>query len=156
MTILARMLFLILLLPTTALAVQPDEILADSALEARARAISQDLRCLVCQNQSIDDSEADLAHDLRVLVRQRLQAGDTDAEVKQYIVERYGNYVLLSPPFNPSTGALWLGPLAMLLAGITVAILFYRQRQNADPESPLSPDEEKRVASLIDLPGNDT
>jgi cytochrome c-type biogenesis protein CcmH len=98
--------------------VLPAERLADPALEARARALSQELRCLVCQNQSIDDSNADLAHDLRVLVRERLVAGDSDANVLAYLTSRYGDYVLLRPPVKPATWALWFGPPALLLAGL--------------------------------------
>ncbi|MGB9153297.1 MAG: cytochrome c-type biogenesis protein [Alphaproteobacteria bacterium] len=131
-------------------AVQPNEMLADPKLEARARAISEDLRCLVCQNQSIDDSDADLAHDLRLIVRQRLQAGDTDAQVKQYLVDRYGDYVLLTPPFKASTVVLWTGAPIFLLIGLTAAFLFYRRRRETptDPGRPLSPDEQQRLANL--------
>ena len=95
-------------------AIQPDEVLADPALEARAREIGRELRCLVCQNQSIDDSDADLARDLRVLVRERLQAGDSDRQVVDYVVSRYGDFVLLRPPVKPATYALWFGPLLIL------------------------------------------
>ena len=146
------LLIILLLLPGAALAVQPNEMLADPALEARARTISADLRCLVCQNQSIDDSDADLAHDLRILVRQRLQAGDSDAQAKQYIVDRYGDYVLLNPPFKLATLVLWLGPCAMLFAAIAAALLFYRHRNEmpVDPGRPLSAEEKQRLAALID------
>ena len=106
-----------LALAAPARAVTPDEQLPDPRLEARARALSQELRCLVCQNQSIDDSNAPLAHDLRVILRERLAAGDTDAQAKAYLVTRYGDFVLLRPPFQPDTWALWLGPFAVLLAG---------------------------------------
>jgi cytochrome c-type biogenesis protein CcmH len=113
-------------------AVEPSERLADPRLEARARVISQELRCLVCQNESIDESNAELAHDLRLLVRRRLVAGDTDQQVLNYIVARYGVFVLLNPPFEPVTWVLWLGPTALLLgAG---AILFLRvSRRRLDP-----------------------
>ena len=105
-----------------AFAVAPDEVLSDPALEARARALSAELRCVVCQNQSIDDSNAPLARDLRILLRERLVAGDTDEEVKQFLVERYGTFVLLKPPFDWSTLLLWLTPLIVLVgAG---AVLF--------------------------------
>jgi len=117
-----------LALPAPAFAIQPDEVLSDPALEARARAIGQELRCLVCQNQSIDDSDAELAHDLRLVVRARLKAGDSDAQVKHYIVARYGDYVLLKPPFKPETYILWLGPLALLLAAILGVVFFYCRR----------------------------
>ena len=105
------------LVPFTALAVQPDEILPDAGLEHRAREISGGLRCLVCQNQSIDDSDAPLAKDLRLLVRERLTAGDSDSAVVQYVVARYGDFVLLKPPFNASTLLLWISPLLLLLGG---------------------------------------
>jgi len=111
-----------------ALAISPDEILADPTLEARARDIGQSLRCLVCQNQSIDDSDAELAHDLRLLVRQRLTAGDSDDQVKNYITTRYGDYVLLKPPFKQETFLLWLGPGILLLASAGGLLLFYRKR----------------------------
>jgi cytochrome c-type biogenesis protein CcmH len=114
-----------------AYAVQPDEMLADPALEARARAIGQNLRCLVCQNQSIDDSDAELAHDLRMLVRERLKAGDSDDQVMQYVVNRYGDYVLLKPPFKSTTFFLWLGPAVILLLAIGGVVLFYRRRKDS-------------------------
>lgn len=104
------------------LAVQPDEILSDPAMEKRARAISAGLRCLVCQNQSIDDSDAPLAKDLRVLVRERLVAGDSDSQVLDYVVARYGDFVLLKPPINTHTLLLWMAPL-MLLAGVVIFII---------------------------------
>ena len=115
-------------------AVQPEEMLSDPALEARARVISQDLRCPVCQNQSIDDSDADLAHDLRVLVRQRLEKGDSDDAVKQYIVNRYGDYVLLTPPFKKSTFILWTGPLLLLLFSLFTARTFLRSNRKGSPD----------------------
>jgi cytochrome c-type biogenesis protein CcmH len=102
-----------------ALAVQPDEILPDAAMEQRARGISAGLRCLVCQNQSIDDSDAPLARDLRLLVRERLQAGDSDAQVRDFLVARYGEFVLLKPPFSWSTALLWVAPLLILLGAVT-------------------------------------
>ena len=108
----ARLIFAFLLLATPAFAVLPSEQLADPALEARARAISSQLRCVVCQNQTIDDSDAELAHDLRVLLRQRLKAGDTDQQAIAFLVNRYGDYVLLKPPFEAETLLLWLGPSA--------------------------------------------
>src|SRR6516164_2402665 len=95
--------------------VQPDEVLANSTLEARARALSKELRCMVCQNQSIDDSDAPLARDLRILVRERLQAGDSDAQVIDFLVARYGEFVLLKPRFSPHTALLWLGPATLLV-----------------------------------------
>ncbi|HLI12197.1 MAG TPA: cytochrome c-type biogenesis protein [Alphaproteobacteria bacterium] len=139
------------LLASPALAVRPDEMLADPHLEARARAISQELRCLVCQNESIDESNADLAHDLRVLVRERLKAGDSDAQVVQYIVARYGQFVLLKPPFEPATYALWLAPGLILVAGL-LGLLFHFRARRARPAgaAPLSADEKARLAALLD------
>ena len=113
---------LALLASGAALAVEPDEVLTDPALEARARALSAELRCLVCQNQSIDDSNAPLARDLRLLVRERLAAGDSDEQVKTFLVERYGTFVLLKPPFDSRTLLLWLAPL-VVLAGAAVLII---------------------------------
>src|SRR5712671_4861633 len=112
----------------SAYAVEPAERLADPALEARARALSQELRCLVCQNQSIDDSSADLAHDLRVLVRERLAAGDSDRQVLDYLTRRYGDYVLLRPPLKPATWLLWFGPPALLIIGFAGLIGANRRR----------------------------
>lgn len=135
-----------------AYAIEPDEMLPNPKLEARARAIDKELRCLVCQNENIDDSNADLAHDLRLLVRKRVMAGDTDAQVKQYIVARYGNYVLLKPPFDAETYLLWLGPALLLLGGAVVAVFYYRHHSAAAAAGPLSPEEADRLAALI---GND-
>ena len=123
-------------------------------LEARARDIGKTLRCLVCQNQSIDDSNASLAKDLRRLVRERLVAGDSNQAVKDYIVDRYGDYVLLKPPFKPITYALWLGPGAMLLIAGWGVVVFLR-RQSARPalaEVPLDDDERRRLDSLLGDP----
>jgi cytochrome c-type biogenesis protein CcmH len=132
-------------------ALEPGEMLADPALETRARAISHELRCLVCQNQSIDDSNADLAHDLRRVVRERLQAGDSDQAVIGYITARYGDFVLLKPPFKPETWALWLGPPALLTLG-AIAWLAFVRRRSAAATPPLSADEERRIASILDPP----
>src|SRR5437899_5175062 len=116
-----------------ALAVEPDEILSDPALEARARALSKDLRCMVCQNQSIDDSQAPLARDLRILVRERLQAGESDQQVINFLVARYGEFVLLRPRFSWHTALLWFGPAAMLLIGACgIIVLARRYRANFD------------------------
>jgi cytochrome c-type biogenesis protein CcmH len=120
-----------LVLSGPAHAVLPSEQLADPRLEARARAISASLRCLVCQNQTIDDSDASLAHDLRVLLRQRLVAGDSDAQAMDFIVKRYGNYVLLKPPFMAETLLLWLGPFLFLLTGGAGVAFYLRGRQEA-------------------------
>jgi cytochrome c-type biogenesis protein CcmH len=130
------------------LAVLPSEQLADPKLEARARAISQELRCVVCQNQTIDDSDATLAHDLRVIVRERLEAGDSDEQVKAYIVKRYGAYVLLKPPLEPATILLWFGPLFVLLAGAAGSFVYLRRRRVADPGT-LSSDEELEVSRIL-------
>ena len=136
---------------STADAVQPDEILADPALEARARAISRDVRCMVCQNQSIDDSDADLARDLRLIVRERLVAGDSNAEVKQFLVARYGDYVLLEPPVKPTTYVLWYGPLAILLVAAGGIVLFFRRRRaRSTAPAPLTAEERQRLATLLD------
>lgn len=130
-------------------AVEPDEVLADARLETRARALSAHLRCLVCQNQSIDDSNAPLARDLRLLVRERLTAGDSDEAVTQFIVSRYGTFVLLKPPLAPATGLLWLGPL--LLLGATAAIILIRLRRPrvGPPGERLTPAEEDRLRQLL-------
>ena len=133
-----------------AAAVNPDEILDDPVLEGRARSISQKLRCLVCQNQSIDDSDADLARDLRVIVRQRLVAGDSDKQVIQYIVDRYGDYVLLEPPVKGSTYALWFGPAVLLMVAGTALVVVARRRRGAAPAESLDNEEEKRLAQLLD------
>lgn len=139
------------LAPSEALALQPDEILKDPALEARAREISKELRCLVCQNQSIDDSDATLARDLRILVRDRLTAGDTDTEAVDFIVERYGDFVLLRPPFKNSTLILWIGPGVIFAIGIFGVTLWHRRRRVAvaAPVAPLSADERARVDAML-------
>ena len=130
------------------LAVQPDEILPDPALEARARSISAEMRCLVCQNQSIDDSDAELARDLRLIIRERLQAGDSNAQVRDYLVARYGDFVLLRPPFKPITYLLWMGPFLLLgIAGLFV--FFKRKPKPAHEENALTPEEAERLKNLI-------
>lgn len=133
-------------------AVEPDEILSDPVLESRAREISQGLRCLVYQNQSIDDSNAELARDLRVLVRERLVAGDSDAAVVDYVVSRYGEFVLLKPPFHAGTYVLWLGPAAIFAAGGLAVVLFYLRRRRhgaAEIAPPLSEAEQRRLQALL-------
>ena len=117
--------------PAVAFAVNPDEMLSDPKLEARAEAIGDSLRCLVCQNESIEASDADLAHDLRVLVRERLKAGDTDEQARQYIVDRYGEFVLLQPVFAPHTLILWFAAPALVLIGIVVLVILARRRRGA-------------------------
>jgi cytochrome c-type biogenesis protein CcmH len=139
---------LALMAPMAALAVNPSEMLKDPALEARARAISSELRCLVCQNESIDDSNAKLAHDLRVLVRQRLVAGDTNAQVKQYIVDRYGEFVLLRPVFAIHTLVLWFAAPAVLLIG-AIAIIFGARRKGAGPQSVTMTDEDRGALAAL-------
>lgn len=131
-------------------AVQPDEILSDPALEARARALSSELRCMVCQNQSIDDSDAPLARDLRILVRERLKAGDSDDKVLDFLTARYGDFVLLRPRFSARTALLWLAPLAVLLAGALALVLALRRRRVAQPilPEPLTADEQRRLDEL--------
>jgi cytochrome c-type biogenesis protein CcmH len=148
--------FCLFALLTPAHAVEPGEMLKDPALEARARAISQELRCVVCQNQSIDDSNAPLAHDLRVIVRERLSAGDSDQAVLNFVVARYGEFVLLRPRLEPQTLLLWLAPL--LLAGAVVALLrYFRQRAlSAGPDTvPLTPQEQKRLDEVLLGAGKD-
>lgn len=136
-------------LPMTALAVEPDEMLADPVLEARARELSKELRCVVCQNQDIDSSNAGVARDLRLLVRERLVAGDTDQEVLDYIVARYGDFVLFKPPFKPETYALWFAPGVLLLIGsAAVALIVMRARRRRNP-SALSDEEEAAVNELL-------
>ncbi|MGF1611844.1 MAG: cytochrome c-type biogenesis protein CcmH [Kiloniellales bacterium] len=155
-TRLARLGLLVALFLCAALpagAVLPDEMLDDPALEARARALSQNIRCLVCQNESIDSSNADLARDLRVLVRERLLAGDSDEEVEDYLVARYGDFVLLTPPVRPGTYLLWFGPFALLLLGAGALLLIVRRQRRgpaATGPAPLSVAERARLARLLD------
>ncbi|MFC7703496.1 cytochrome c-type biogenesis protein CcmH [Plastorhodobacter daqingensis] len=142
---------LALLLAAPALAVQPDEVLADPALEARARDISRELRCLVCRNESIDESNADLARDMRLLVRERLLEGDRDDEVLAFIVERYGEYVLLRPTADGTNIVLWLAGPAMLIAGLGIAVVYLRRRRRA-PEADhkaLSDQEAARLREIL-------
>jgi cytochrome c-type biogenesis protein CcmH len=138
----------LLALSAPAFAVQPDEILPDAKLEQRARNISADLRCLVCQNQSIDDSDAPLAKDLRLLVRERLKAGDTDPQVNDFLVARYGNFILLKPPFEWDTLLLWLSPFAILALG-AAAVLAARRKGEDKQAAPLSDEENARLKSLL-------
>ena len=152
-----RMLLFALVLALTAVvaalagAVEPDEILDDPVLEARARALSQEIRCLVCQNEPIDSSNADLARDLRILVRERLVAGDSDDDVKDYLVARFGDYVLLDPPLKMTTYALWFGPaLILLLGGFGVFRFFSSARRAPAAPAPLSVEERARLERLLD------
>ena len=139
---------LAVLLPAPGWAVQPDEILADPALETRAREISKELRCLVCRNESIDDSNAELARDLRLLVRERIVAGDTNAEVKTYLVDRYGEFVLLKPVFSMANAAMWLAGPVLFLAGLIAALVFLRGRRAATPAG-LTAEEQAELDRLL-------
>ena len=132
-----------------AFAVNPDEVLADPALEARARTLSAELRCMVCQNQSIDDSNADLAKDLRLLVRERITNGDSDEEVLNYIVSRYGEFVLLKPRFSVKTLLLWGAPVLLILAGGISLIVFARKRAGRPTGSRLTAEEQARLDELL-------
>ncbi|MEO8243589.1 MAG: cytochrome c-type biogenesis protein [bacterium] len=143
-----RWLVLFLLLASPAFAVRPDEMLQDPTLEARARQLSQALRCLVCRNENIDDSDADLAHDLRVLLRERLTAGDTDAEAMAYIVDRYGEFVLLNPTTSGGNLLLWLAGPLMLLGGGVIAFAMVRRRSKDADVAPLTEDDKARLAEL--------
>ena len=135
-----------------ALAVQPDEILDDPALESRARDISQGLRCLVCRNENIDDSNAELARDLRLLVRERLVAGDSDEEVVDFVTDRYGEYVLLKPTTGGANWLLWAAGPMMLVLALGIGVVFVRRRAagTAAAEGALSPEEERRLRDLLD------
>ena len=145
--------------PPPAWAVNPDEVLSDPVMENRAREISRGLRCLVCQNQSIDDSDADLAKDLRIIVRERLTAGDSDAQVVDFVVSRYGDYVLLKPPFKLATLVLWLGPAAIAGGGLIAVLMFFRRRRTGESAvqpaavltrpPPLSDEENRRIEELL-------
>jgi cytochrome c-type biogenesis protein CcmH len=131
-------------------AVQPDEVLDDPVLESRARALSDHIRCLVCQNQSIDGSNAELARDLRVLVRERLVAGDSDQQVLDYLVDRYGPFVLLKPPTTESTYLLWYGPAGLLVLGGAALAVFAWRRRRPEVTEPLTAEEQARVKALLD------
>ncbi|WP_417588413.1 cytochrome c-type biogenesis protein [Pararhodobacter oceanensis] len=142
------LLVILLLIATPVFAVQPDEILDDPALEARARVITADLRCVVCRNESVDDSNAEIARDIRLMVRERLVAGDSNAEAIQYMVDRYGEFILLNPRITGTNLLLWLAGPALLLTGLMVAVISLRRRRV--PEEPLSEAEEARLAQLLD------
>ena len=145
-----RALLVWLLLATPVFAVEPDEILADPALEDRARELSKGLRCLVCRNESIDESNADLAKDLRILVRERVLEGDSDEEVIDFVVDRYGEYVLLAPRAEGSTLILWIAGPAMLLFALILAGLYIRGRRNPKPVETLSEEESARLREILD------
>ena len=140
---------MLLMLAVPALAVLPSEQLSDPRLEARARHISQELRCVVCQNQTIDDSDAPLAHDLRVILRERLLAGDSDEQAKAYLVKRYGTYVLLKPPFQTNTLLLWLGPFGVLVIGGMFAGYYLSGRSHLEAAPQLSADERAKLDDLL-------
>ena len=146
-----KVIFFLFVLVTPALAIQPDEILEDKLLEERARVISKELRCLVCQNQSIDDSDAPLARDLRVLVRERLQAGESDENVIKFVVDRYGDFVLLRPPIKASTLALWISPIAILIVGVILLLMRFRKQEKNMPVQvePLSSEETKKLEAAL-------
>jgi cytochrome c-type biogenesis protein CcmH len=152
--LLAALALVLCLAPAAAqAATSPEEVLADPALEQRARALGKELRCLVCQNQSIDDSDADLARDLRRIVRERIAAGESDQAILSYLVDRYGQFVLLRPPLEPATWLLWLGPAAVLLLGAGLLVAFYRSR-GREPPAPaeLSAEEQRRLDRLLAEP----
>ncbi len=141
---------LVLLAPLAALAVEPDEILGDATLEARARALSRELRCMVCQNESIDESHAELARDLRLLVRERLTAGDSDEDIRAFLVQRYGDFILLKPPFKLATWLLWGAPFLVLAAGGGAIIFAVRRRPSSlDSIEPLSQSERAKLEDLL-------
>jgi len=153
--VLAALLALVLIGCSAAHAVQPDEIMPDAAKEARARDLSRELRCMVCQNQSIDDSDAPLARDLRLLVRERITAGDSDTQVMDFLVARYGEFVLLKPRLEQRTWLLWLVPPLLLAGGALALWIYARRRARAvDAVMALTPDEEARLTKLLsgDLP----
>ena len=137
---------LLAVLAGPALAVQPDEVMKDPALEARARALSAELRCLVCQNESIDDSEAQLARDIRLLIRRRIAKGESNDAIRAYLVSRYGDFILLKPPFKPDTLLLWLSPVLILGVGAGAVLVARRRAPGATPR--LSVEEEARLAAL--------
>lgn len=145
----AMALLLLLLGTAPSWAVEPDEMLADPVQEARARAVGQELRCLVCQNQSIDDSNAPLARDLRVLVRERIKAGDSDAQVMEFVVARYGDYVRLRPPIRIETYLLWFGPGLVLAIAVGALLLALRRRRSAPRTAPLDADERARLDKIL-------
>lgn len=141
--------FVLAIWPVSGLAVQPDEILEDPALEERARELSKGLRCLVCRNESIDESNADLARDLRLLVRERLVQGDSDAEVITFLVDRYGEYVLLKPTLTGSNLLLWIAGPMLLLGGVGIAAVYIRRRSSASGPEGLSDADEARVQEIL-------
>ena len=148
MTRVVAILFL-LLLAAPARAVEPGERLSDPTLEARARALSGELRCLVCQNESIDDSAAPLVHDLRVLLRERIALGDSDAAAVKFLTDRYGDFVLLKPPVKPATYVLWFGPAGLLLIAAAGSLVYLRRRKGLPEAAPLTSSEAGRLEKLL-------
>jgi cytochrome c-type biogenesis protein CcmH len=146
----AALAFAVTVLIPLAYAVEPDERLTDPALEARARNITRELRCVVCQNQSIDDSNAPLAHDMRVLVRDRIKLGESDDQVRAFLVARYGNFVLLKPPLQIDTLFLWFSPVLFLAAAFGLLVTYLRSMANAARAAPLNPAEEEHLKRLAD------
>lgn len=145
--------FLALSFATPLYAVEPDEILENPVLEIRARELSTEIRCMVCQNQSIDDSDAPLAKDLRILVRERLSEGDTNEQVLDFLVARYGEFVLLKPRFSASNAVLWIAPLGVLLLGGSIAVFSFRRRKSqSTPEKPLSEAEHAALKKILSDP----
>ncbi|MGO8847931.1 MAG: cytochrome c-type biogenesis protein [Methylocella sp.] len=140
---------LLFLVPLMAKAVEPDEIMPDPKLEARARALSAELRCMVCQNESIDESHADLARDLRLLVRERLQAGDSDDQIRAFLVRRYGDFILLKPPFKLETWLLWGAPFLVLLTGACIILVARRRQQSFAPANLLSEAERAKLDAML-------
>jgi len=140
---------LLFLVPLMAKAVEPDEIMPDPKLEARARALSAELRCMVCQNESIDESHADLARDLRLLVRERLHAGDSDDQIRAFLVGRYGDFILLKPPFKLETWLLWGAPFLVLLAGAYIILVARRRQQSFAPANLLSEAERAKLDAML-------
>ena len=136
-------------LPSSSFAVEPTEILQNPQLEARARVLSKNIRCLVCQNQSIDDSNASLAKDLRKVVREQLVNGASDEEIFDFLIERYGDFVLLKPPVKPSTYMLWYGPIILFSIGLVMSVLFLVRRKKLAPEEPLTQKELDQLSKLI-------
>lgn len=147
----AAALAVLLALAPPAWAVDPSEMLKDPAQEKRAQELGKGLRCLVCQSESIEDSNADLAKDLRIIVREHIAAGESDEQVRKYVVDRYGDYVLLKPPFKAGTMVLWVGPFVLFVAGLAAVAAFYRRRQRhaAAQPAPLSADEKRRLDALL-------
>ena len=143
------MLAIMVSIPLNASAVEPSEILQNPQLEARARNLSQNIRCLVCQNQSIDDSNASLARDLRKIVREQLVSGASDSEIYEFLIARYGDFILLRPPVKATTYILWYGPLFIFFAGLLLSVLFLIRRKRIMPEEPLSLEEKEELSSLI-------